>query len=126
MDVVVEVGGWEHECCGPAIERYQLVDLGCLRARGQGGRALLVETHHDLEPVERVRGRVVDLHVLREPGEPEPVLRVPSGQALRGSDPDDDGHLEHPWTGDRLVEGGGFLVTVERSAGPGRRSLARD
>src|SRR3712207_7720612 len=32
VDVVVEVGGWEHACCGAAIERNQLVDFQCFRS----------------------------------------------------------------------------------------------
>lgn len=51
MDVVVAVGGWEHQCCGPAIERDQLVDLGCLLTTGTGGRPTSTES-----PAQRVRG----------------------------------------------------------------------
>ncbi len=55
----MEVGGWDHECCGPARERHQLVDLGCLRTTGWDGQPALTETRHHLEPEVRVRGRVV-------------------------------------------------------------------
>lgn len=55
MDVVVEAGGWEHACCGPAIERNQLVDLSCLRVLPPDGEVNLSETHHDLEPDIRVQ-----------------------------------------------------------------------
>ncbi|SFP30813.1 hypothetical protein SAMN05660464_2706 [Geodermatophilus dictyosporus] len=116
VDVVVEVGGWEHECCGPAIERHQVVDLHCTRWTGPDGRVLLVETHHHLEPEERVRGRVTGIEVTREVSDTQPVLRVPSGPALRGMDQHDDGHLEDPWTGDVVEwDGGDFLVTIRRS-----------
>jgi len=114
VDVVVEVGGWEHECCGPALERGQVVDLGCLRLAGDDGRPRLVETHHDHAPVvERVQGRVVDLKAVRGGGTSRSVLRVPSGAALRGFDSSDDGHLEDPRTG-AVVRSptGRFLVTV--------------
>ena len=67
VDVEVEVGGWEHECC-----------------------------------------------VLRPGRTPQPVLRVPSGLALRGSDPD-DGHLETFKIGKPLPRSDAFLVVVRPS-----------
>lgn len=112
MDVVVEVGGWEHLCCGRAVERDQLVDLGCLRLEAPDGEVRLSTARHDSEPEVRVQGRVRDIQVVRD-GEPaEPVLRVPSGDALRGSDDGDDGHLEDPWTGELLPDGIDFLLVV--------------
>ncbi|KEA65894.1 hypothetical protein [Mycobacterium tuberculosis] len=55
-------------------------------------------------------------------GAPQPVLRVPSGAALRGYDEGDDGHLEDPWTGEVvLAEGEEFLVTVRIGHRPSRR-----
>lgn len=113
MDVVVEVGGWEHACCGPAIERDQLVDLGCVRVVAPGGEVDLIETYHDVEPETRVQGRVSDIHVVRLGQPAQPVLRLPSGRALRGDDDEDDGHLEDPWTGELLPCGGDFLVIVD-------------
>lgn len=112
MRVIVEVGSWEHECCGEAIERDAPVDLTCLRRRDDEGQITLTETHHDLEPDVRILGRVRNIHVIRAGRWLEPVLRVPSGRALRGVDPDDDGHLETPWTGEPLAGGGDFLVEV--------------
>ena len=110
MDVLVGVGGWEHLCCRDAIVRDQLVDLLCIRYTGSDGRPRLVETHHDLDigAGERVRGRVTDLQAVQDGGVAQPVLRVPSGAALRGFDEDDDGHLEAPWTGEVVAsESGG-------------------
>ncbi len=113
---MVEVGGWEHECCGPSIERNRVVDLGCLRVMGPDGEVHLSETHHHLEPELQVQGRVRDIQVVR-PGHPcQPVLRLPSGEAMRGFDADDDGHLEAPWTGQLLPDGDDFLVTVHVSS----------
>ena len=112
---MVEVGGWEHECCGASIERSQLVDLGCLRVARPDGETRLSETHHDLEPELRVRGRVRDIQVVRLGQPAQPVLRLPSGRALRGLDAEDDGHLEAPWTGEVLPRGDDFLVTVHPS-----------
>ena len=59
VDVVVEVGGWEHSCCGQAIERYELIDLQCIRYRAPGGHMGLAESHHgglDVSADERVFG----------------------------------------------------------------------
>ncbi|MGY1828312.1 MULTISPECIES: DUF6578 domain-containing protein [unclassified Blastococcus] len=124
MDVVVEVGGWEHECCGDAIERGQLVDLRCIRHEGPDGRMRLVVSHHgglDVPADERVRGRVTEIRVVRGGGPAQAVLRVPSGQALRGFGEEDDGHLEDPWTGEVVSPAGSeFLVTVAVVL-PGRR-----
>lgn len=114
MDVEVEVGGWEHECCGEAIERGQLVDLDRQRTTGEDGRVHLHAGRHS--PAERrLRGRVRAIHVVRPDRPAQPVLRVPSGRALRGYDPDDDGHLENPWTGKAVPDGENFLVTVRPS-----------
>lgn len=116
MDVVVEVGDWEHECCGEAVERNQLVDFTCIRYAGPDGQLRLAESHHgglDVAADERVRGRVIEIHVVRDEGTAEPILRVPSGRALRGFDHGDDGHLEDPWTGGVVASGRrDFLVTV--------------
>ncbi|WP_206691435.1 hypothetical protein [Quadrisphaera sp. INWT6] len=123
VDVVVHLGGWEHSCCGDAVERDQLVEWGCLRTTGDDGASgtgglRLTRTHHHLEPEVDVRGRVVDLLVVRASGEPEPVHRVPSGRALRGFDPDDDGHLEQLWTGVDLPSGEEFFVVVRSPVRP--------
>lgn len=119
MDVVVEVGGWEHECCGEAIERNQLVDFQCIRYRGRDGLMRLSETHHggpDVSADEHVRGRVTEIQVVQDSGIALPILRVPSGRALRGFGEDDDGQLEDPWTGDVIASASGeFLVTVRTS-----------
>jgi hypothetical protein len=118
VDVVVEVGDWEHECCGEAIERNQLVDFRCIHYEGPDGQIRLIETHHGLDvPADaRVRGRVTEIQVVQESGTARPILRVPSGQALLGFDDGDDGHLEDPWTGDVIASGSrDFLVTVRTS-----------
>jgi len=114
LNLTVEVGDWEHECCGPTIERNDVVDLGCLRWRDADRQVRLIETHHD-SPIEtRVRGRVVDILVLAEDGASTPILRVPSGRAIRGFDDEDDGHLETPWSGELVDERNRrFLVTVK-------------
>lgn len=57
MDVVVEVGGWVHACCGPAVERDQSVDVHPARRSGvvvlAGGPSVLA----------RVVGRAFDRDV---------------------------------------------------------------
>jgi hypothetical protein len=115
VDVVVEVGDWEHECCGEAIERNELVNFQCIRYEGSDGRVRLIETHHGLDvPAEvRVQGRVVEIEVLDDAGIAHPIHRVPSGAALRGFDDGDDGHLAAPWTGEVITSTSrDFLVTV--------------
>jgi hypothetical protein len=119
VDVVVEVGGWEHECCGEAIEQDQLVDFQCIRYTGPDGRLRLAESHHgglSVAADERVHGRVIEIQVVQEDGTAQSIHRVPRGRALRGYDDGDDGHLEAPWTGElipsRSLE---FLVTVRTS-----------
>jgi hypothetical protein len=122
VDVVVEVGGWEHDCCGEAIERNQLVDLSCIRYPGENGQLRLIESHHgglDVRADERVRGRVTEIQVIQDGGAALPILRIPSGAALRGFDEDDDGRLEDLWTGDVIeARSDGFLVTVRTSRAP--------
>ena len=114
LNLTVEVGDWEHECCGPTIERNDVVDLGCLRWRDADRQVRLIETHHDSPTETRVRGRVVDDLVLAEDGFSTPILRVPSGRAIRGFDDEDDGHLETPWSGELVDERNRrFLVTVK-------------
>jgi len=109
------VGDWEHECCGEAIERNDMVDLGCSRLQDAGGQVRLIETHHDSRPETHVRGRVVDILVLADDGSTTPILRLPSGAALRGFDDEDDGHLESPWTGELVKEESNhFLIVVKR------------
>nr|CAA9248450.1 hypothetical protein AVDCRST_MAG63-1807 [uncultured Armatimonadetes bacterium] len=113
----MEVGGWEHQCCGPSIERQEVVDLGYVRVAGPEGQVRFVESHHDTAPVERVRGRVADIQVAHDDGGTLPVLRVPGGRALRGFDPADDGHLEDPWTGEEVTSRHEvFFVLVRPSA----------
>lgn len=112
MDVVVEVGGWEHECCGPAIERGEWIALGCVHV-GTGDSAQLIETHHDHDIDVLVEGRVVDLSAVGRDGVVEPIQRVPDGEALRGLNESDDGRLEQLRTGRRVRwSGEKFRVTV--------------
>lgn len=118
MDVVVEVGGWEHECCGEAIELDQVVDFRCIAWAAPDGRVRLIESHHELDVSadERIRGRVTEIRLVEDDGSTRAVHRAPSGKALRGFDDADDGHLEEPWTGEVIQsDGREFLVTVRTS-----------
>jgi hypothetical protein len=131
VDVVVEVGDWEHECCGPAYERGQVVDLTCMVVTTPEGATVLVETRHEIGvhwPLEHVRGRVVDLEAVCTDGTSQAVLRVPDGSSLCGFG-EDDGHLEDPWTGEVVVSSRNeFRVTVRVSGdrAPGAPSSYRD
>jgi hypothetical protein len=116
--IVVEVGGWEHECCGPAYERDALAQLTChIVSAPDGTAARYVESRHGSaspQTTTEVRGRVVDLHIQHADGSTEPLQRVPSGSALRGVDEDDDGHLEQPWTGVPVTDDSQrYLVTLD-------------
>jgi hypothetical protein len=92
--VVVLVGGWEHECCGPAVEVGDVVEYWVVPA---DGARRYEEVRHDDARTQTIRGRVVDLYAVGRAGRIE-IERVPSGSALCGSDEDDDGHLEARWT----------------------------
>lgn len=98
-EVIVRIGDWEHECCGAAVEVNQIVEFGCLTLRSASGEEQLVETHHDREPDVYVRGRVSEISVVDGRRAQRSIVRVPSGLALRGFDPRDDGHLEEQHTG---------------------------
>lgn len=111
--MVVEVGGWEHECCGAAYERGQLVDLNCVSYLGGDGRNCFSEVHHVTVPDRRVRGRITDIAMVLDDGSTRAILRLPSGAALRHFDDDDDGLLRDPWS-ERLVGeiSSEFILTV--------------
>ncbi|SKC36465.1 DUF6578 domain-containing protein [Okibacterium fritillariae] len=98
-EVIIRIGDWEHECCGEAVEVNQIVEFRCLTLRRASGEEQLVETHHDSEPDVYVRGRVSEISVVDGAGVQRSIVRVPSGLALRGFDPRDDGHLEEQHTG---------------------------
>lgn len=115
VDVDVEVGDREHECCGAAIARDDVVDLDCIVRTDPDGRVHLVETHHDLDgrPHERVRGRVVALHLVEDGVPTRALVRVPRGRAATGWDAAVDGHLQDARTGEVFTsDGQDFLVTV--------------
>jgi hypothetical protein len=99
-EVVVQVGGWEHECCGEAVEVNQIVDFGCLVRRRASGEEQFVETHHDDESDVRIQGRVTDISVVDIHGARRSIASIPSGSALRGFDPQDDGQLKEQYTGE--------------------------
>jgi hypothetical protein len=120
--VVVEVGDWEHECCGPAYERDTVVELTCFAIpRGDDdpvlGGVRYLETHHDglttNYKTTSIRGRVSDLAIEHLDGSIEPIERLPGGRAIRGFDDDDDGRLEQQWTGLAVInDSNRFLVTI--------------
>ena len=114
--MTVEVGGWEHACCGPAYERGTVVELTCLVVPGpDDGTSRHVETHHDTDSsaTVTVRGRVTDLRLEHSDGTSSVIRRLPGGRALRGFDDEDDGHLEDPWTGEPVIaDSDRYLPTV--------------
>lgn len=117
MRTVVEVGGWEHECCGAAYERNTVVDITCRVVVGHDGEARRHRgSAHDLAEdggAVHVRGRVADISIQHTDGSTEQIERLPSGRALRGFDDRDDGHLEQLGTGRAvLADSSHFLVTI--------------
>ncbi|MBT1672494.1 hypothetical protein [Curtobacterium flaccumfaciens] len=97
--VVVEIGGWEHQCCGPAVEIGDVVEYGVVPT---DGARRFEEVRHDTVRTQTIRGRVVELYAVGVDGRVA-VERIPSGSALCGSDEDDDGHLEARWTGQPIA-----------------------
>ncbi|WP_152030859.1 DUF6578 domain-containing protein [Agromyces aureus] len=114
MRVEVVIGDWDHHCCGDVVRRGDRVDWTCYSEAADG---TLHETHHDLDgfPVTQVRGTIVHL-LARETGQLTRIDRVPSGRALCGFDPDDDGTVFGLESGAEL-EGSSldFVVVVEHS-----------
>jgi hypothetical protein len=119
--VVVVIGGWEHECCGPAVEIGDVVEYGVVSA---DGARRFEEVRHDTVPSQWIRGRVVELFAVGREGRVA-IERVPSGSAMCGNDEDDDGHLEARWTGQPVeVEWDGeteFEVVVDPYGKPRRQ-----
>lgn len=114
----MEVGGWEHACCGQAIERNELVDFECFRLEEPDGRVRLIESHHgglDVSTTERVRGRVTEIQVLQDE-DALSIMRVPSGDEMHAAEEADAHPLEEPWTGDPIPsKSWEFRVTVQTS-----------
>ena len=114
---MIEVGDWEHECCGAAFDRDAIVEVTCLKLPGASPSSTrLVESHHELMTNSKTvayKGRVADIAILHPDGSVEAIRRLPSGRALRGFDDDDDGHLEQPWNGQPVVKDSAqFLLTL--------------
>jgi len=110
MQIEVSVGGWEHECCGAAISRTDIVTWQVFRHRGE-----LIETHHGLElATVTISGFVVDVRARFNDNEVIEIDRLPSAAALSGNDEHDDGVLVTAWTEialERRTEE--FLVRLE-------------
>lgn len=106
------MGGWEHECCGPEIERYQRVQWSCLVHTD--GR--LYETHHDLDglSITEVTGVVIDVELVRADDSRVRITRIPSGSALRGFDDRADSAVIEMNTDEVLdASTGEFVVTLD-------------
>ncbi|CAL4858928.1 hypothetical protein [Microbacterium sp. MM2322] len=111
----VEVGEWEHSCCGPELSRFTNVEWTVFTA--PNGR--LVETHHGLDDLQglevvEVAGTIVEVEAIERDGSRTPITRIPSGRALGGRDEEDTGDVIELYT-DRVVDVSdeGFIVTIE-------------
>ena len=83
---MVEIGDWEHACCGSPYERNSVVELTCLVVPHKDGTSRYVETHHDLDsrhPTTTIRGRVAAIYIRHQDGSTEQLERLPSAAALR-------------------------------------------
>jgi hypothetical protein len=114
VDILVEVGGWEHECCGPALERRSKVTLTCISPdEGSADGHLVYSAHGIKSPAYRCTGYVLELWLVDEAGHRHPIERVPSGPALRGFDESDDGAIRSEPTGEIIAaHTGQFLVRL--------------
>jgi hypothetical protein len=114
VNILVEVGGWEHECCGAALERRSEVTLTCISPDERSdGRYLVYSAHGIKSPAYRCTGHVLDLWLVDEAGHQQPIQRVPSGPALRGFDESDDGAIRSEPTGEIIAaHSGRFLVRL--------------
>ncbi len=93
----VEVGGWEHDCCGPELLRFTSVEWTVIPVAG----GPFVETHHGMDETEGLKvievvGTIVELEAIDRDGSRTPITRIPSGRALRGMDEDDAGDAHRP------------------------------
>ncbi|GAB2711199.1 hypothetical protein BKA24_002877 [Microbacterium marinum] len=110
--IEIEVGDWEHDCCGPEVRRHTEVRWTVIPAVD----GPWTETHHDLTGIKTVvvAGTVVELEALQEDGSRIPITHLPSGPSLRKMGSGDRGDIIELHTG-RVVDRseGGFIVTVE-------------
>ena len=100
----VEVGGWEHACCGPELERFVNVKWTVIPVAD----GPFVETHHGLDESEGLKvvevvGTIVELEAVERDGSRTPITRIPSGRALGGMDAEDAGDVIELHT-DRVVD----------------------
>lgn len=115
MITAVEVGGWEHDCCGPSYERNSIVKITCRILRDERLGVRYVESHHDAfdgDETDELRGRIADIQIVHPDGDAEPILRLPSGRSLRGFDDEDDGHLEHAYIGESVTHDSESFVII--------------
>jgi uncharacterized protein DUF6578 len=109
--VEVEVGGWEHQCCGPAVERGQVVKW----AYHVDGAGVRHETHHLPEDAQgTVSGRVTGVRLLADDGVLIAIDRAPSGCALLGNTAADDRFVTRLDTDEviGLSDDSRFIVTL--------------
>lgn len=115
MNTAVQVGGWEHACCGPEYALDTVVGFRCLVERDPaGGVSRYVECRHEIavdHGMVRVHGRVVDIRVQHLDGSTQPIDRLPSGLALSAGC--DEARLQRAGTHEPLVRySDQYLVTV--------------
>lgn len=114
----MEVGGWEHACCGRAVERNELVDFECFPHEEPDDRVRLIESHHgglDVPTSERIRGRVTEIQVLQDE-DALSILRVPRADEMHTAEEADLHPREDPWTREPIPpRSWEFLVTVQTS-----------
>jgi hypothetical protein len=117
MLVRVDYGGWEHECCGDAAALGDRVrwDVFLPMTGDVANGAELMESHHGgLANGVHLVGTVAHIAAVGSTGTRHAVARIPSGRAVRGFDPDDDGRLDILEDGSRRrSRTNEFVVTLD-------------
>lgn len=86
MEITVDVGDWDHACCGDAFALDDIVtwEIFIPRDAKPLGSEYVQTRHGRLEGRVPVTGRVVAIAATRADGSATMLGAVPSGRALRG------------------------------------------
>jgi hypothetical protein len=121
MQIRVDLGGWEHDCCGDAYEINDVVtkDLYLPFSGTLSGGADYMESHHQhLSGGVSVTGRVVGIEVAGPDGQYVAVTRLPSGADLNDLNEDGSDAVVELATGNVLdIEPDEYIVILDVAEG---------